>query len=291
MYEARFGLKRRPFPPTPDSSLYYPSTPHEQALAPLVRAIREDEGLALLVGEPGTGKTLLGQIFLERLGAGLVSAFLPHSQFSDRRGLLQTMLFDLGLPYEDASEQVLRLRLTELALKTAADAKRFVVVIDEAHHLTPEMLEELRLLGNLEAGRKAFQVLCLAQSPILQTLKQPALAAWNQRLAVRSILPALTPEEAHDYLQHHVRLAGGRADKIFDDESLDTLSRGSRGIPRLLNQAAHQALQLADAGELDHVDVECAAEALARLGIEDHEAASEPILDLHAVNPGLRRSA
>jgi type II secretory pathway predicted ATPase ExeA len=291
MYEARFGLKRRPFPPTPDSSLYYPSTPHEQALAPLVRAVREDEGLALLVGEPGTGKTLLGQIFLERLGAGLVSAFLPHSRFSDRRGLLQTMLFDLGLPYEDASEQVLRLRLTELALKTAADAKRFVVVIDEAHHLTPEMMEELRLLGNLEAGRKAFQVLCLAQSPILQTLKQPALAAWNQRLAVRSILPALTAEEAHDYLQHHVRLAGGRPDKIFDDESLETLARGSRGVPRVLNQSAHQALQLADAGELDHVDVECATEALARLGIEDSEAASEPILDLHAVNPGLRRSA
>ena len=292
MYEARFGLKRRPFPPTPDSSLYYPSTPHEQALAPLLRAINEDEGSLLLVGEPGTGKTLLGQIFLERLGDGIVSAFLPHSQFTDRRGLLQTILFDLGLPYEDGTEQLLRLRLTEYALKAASDGKRFVVVLDEAHHLTPEMLEELRLLGNLEAGRKAFQVLCLAQTPIFETLKQPALAAWSQRLAVRGILPALTTEDAHDYLRHHLRLAGGRPEAIFDEAALETLARGARGIPRLLNQSAHQALQLADAGDLQQVDIECAAEALGRLGLEDAGAEHEAILDLHAVPPQpLRRSA
>src|ERR1700761_7954962 len=91
MYEARFGLKRRPFSPMPDSSLYYPSTPHEEALAPLLRAIRDDEGLSVLVGEPGTGKTLLGHILLERTEDS-ENAFLGHSRFADRRGLLQTIL-------------------------------------------------------------------------------------------------------------------------------------------------------------------------------------------------------
>src|SRR5436190_23564004 len=90
---ARFGLKRRPFPPTPDSTLYYPATPHEQALAPLLRAIDDDEGLALLIGEPGVGKSLLGQILIERLGDSAATAFLPHSHYPNRAALLQTILY------------------------------------------------------------------------------------------------------------------------------------------------------------------------------------------------------
>ena len=274
MYEARFGLKRRPFSPMPDSSLYYPSTVHEAALAPLLGAVRDDEGMAVLAGEPGTGKTLLGQILLERI-AGCENAFLAHSQFADRRGLLQTILFDLGLAHDDdVTEQTLRLRLIDHALKTAGSGKRLICVVDEAHHLTPDMLEELRLLGNLEAGRKAFQVILLAQMPILDTLKQPKMASLNQRLAVRMVLPALTAEDSHDYLRHQIKVVGGRPESVFDEEALDILARGSRGIPRLLNQSAYQALQLADVGDLKRVDAECAAEALQRLGLESHDAES-----------------
>ena len=292
MYETRFGLKRRPFSPMPDSSLYYPSTPHEEALAPLLRALRDDEGLAVLVGEPGTGKTLLGHILLERT-ADSENAFLGHSQFADRRSLLQTILFDLGLPHDDdVSEQTLRLRVIEHALKTAASGKRLICVVDEAHHLSVDLLEELRLLGNLEAGRKAFQVVCLAQPALLDTLKQPKMASWNQRLAVRMSLAALTADESHDYLRHQIKMVGGRPESVFEDEALDVLATGARGIPRLLNQSAHQALQLADAGDLRRVDAECAAEALARLGLDqtENDEASEtgPILDLPA---SLRRSA
>jgi general secretion pathway protein A len=276
----------------PDSSLYYPSTPHEEALAPLLRAIRDDEGLAVLVGEPGTGKTLLGHILLERT-TDSENAFLGHSQFADRRGLLQTILFDLGLPHDDdVTEQTLRLRVIEHALKTAASGKRLICVVDEAHHLSPDLLEELRLLGNLEAGRKAFQVVCLAQPELLDTLKQPKLASWNQRLAVRKKLAVLTADESHDYLRHQIKMVGGRPESVFEDEALDVLAAGARGIPRLLNQSAHQALQLADAGDLGRVDVECAAEALLRLGLEESQEVETtedgPILDLPAM---LRRSA
>jgi general secretion pathway protein A len=288
MYETRFGLQKRPFSPMPDSSLYYPSTPHEEALAPLLRALRDDEGLAVLVGEPGTGKTLLGHILLERTD-DCENAFLGHSQFADRRGLLQTILFDLGLPHDDdVSEQTLRLRLIEHALKNAASGKRLICVVDEAQHLSVDLLEELRLLGNLEAGRKAFQVVCLAQPALLDTLKQPKMASWNQRLAVRRTLPALTAEDSHDYLRHQIKMVGGRPEAVFDDESLDVLASGTHGIPRLLNQAAHQALALADDGDLSRVDAECAGEALARLGLDEGPASdASPILDL----PALRRSA
>lgn len=289
MYEARFGLKRRPFPPTPDVSLYYPATPHEQCLAAIGRAIADDDGLALLVGEPGTGKTLLGHVLAERLGAGVTTAFLPHSNVGDRRGLLQAILFDLGLPYADDAEQGLRLRLTEFALKNASEGKRLVAIVDEAHHLSPELLEELRVLGNLEAGRKAFQAVCLAQSSIVETLKLPSLASWNQRLGLRQFLPALELAESLDYLLHRIRAAGGRPDDIFEETARDLIARAAHGVPRLLNQASHQAFLLAESNDLSRVDEECATDALVRLGIEVPEP-RDSILDLKKVDPK-RRSA
>jgi general secretion pathway protein A len=279
MYETRFGLKRRPFPATPDSALYYPATPHEAALAALARAVDEDAGLSLLTGAPGTGKTLVAHLLLERLGEGAVSAFLTNSHFPDRAALLQTILFDLGLPYDQGGEQALRLRLTEALLKNCADGKRNLIVVDEAHLLSPDLLEELRLLGNLEAGgRKAFQAVCLAQPKVVETLQQPRLAGWKQRLGVQAALEPLSALEACDYLLHHLRQAGAKAERVIDEAGLETLARGTHGTPRLLNQAAHRALVLADAADMDCVDAEAAIEALASLGLQvDDEAADAPL--------------
>jgi general secretion pathway protein A len=292
MYEKRFGLMRRPFPATPDSALFYPATAHEAALEALVRAVGDDAGLLLLTGAPGTGKTLLGHVLLERLGDNVASAFLTNSHLPDRAALLQTILFDLGLPFDDAGEQVLRLRLTDYFLKNCATGKRNLVLLDEAHLLSADLLEELRLLGNLEAGSdKAFQAVCLAQPGIAETLKQPALAGWKQRLAVQAHLEPLGLDEACDYLLHHLRLAGARPDKVIDSSGLEVLARGTHGIPRLLNQAAHQALVLADSADMDCVDAEAALEALAALGLsadEDAGADEEPNVRLAQE---LRRSA
>lgn len=286
----RFGLTCRPFPSTPDLGLYYPATPHEQAVGTLVRAINADEAPCVLLGEPGVGKSLVGQVVVERLGESAVCSFLPHAHFADRAALLQTLLYDLGLPHDEGSEQTLRLRLTDFALKTCAEGKRLVAIIDEAHLLSVEHLEELRLLGNLEAGRKAFQVVCLAQNRLLETLKDPRLAAWNQRVAVRIFLPALTFEDAVDYLAHHLRVAGGRPGTTMDDEAIESIARACHGVPRLLNQAANQAFLLAESAQLDAVDSECALEALSLLGLEvdagDSNESGHPILDLRE-----RRSA
>src|SRR5205807_6643906 len=122
--------------------------------------------------------------------------------------------YDLGLPYGDRGEQVLRLRLTEHLLKNCAAGKRTLLVLDEAQHLSADLLEELRLLTNLEAGsHKALQVVLIAQPAILDTLAQPALAALQQRVAVRCQVEPLGVEEACDYLQHHLRQAGAQPDR------------------------------------------------------------------------------
>jgi type II secretory pathway predicted ATPase ExeA len=276
MPESRFGFQRRPFPATPDSACYYPATGPERALERLLQGLRHGEGLALLTGEPGTGKTLLCHCLLERLRPDTTTAFLLNSHLADRTDLLQAILYDLSQPYEGQAEQQLRLRLTEFLLKSFGGGRPTVVIVDEAQHLTPDLLEELRLLGNLEAGLgKAVQIILAAQPTILQTLRRPELAALNQRLVVRVRLAPLGLEEAADYLLHHLRAAGARPDAVITEEALEVLARGTQGVPRLLNQAATQALELAESGEAELVDAEVALEALTCLGLEAEELPGE----------------
>jgi type II secretory pathway predicted ATPase ExeA len=282
MDEMRFGLRRRPFRATPDLDSYYPATGHEHALARLLQALRDDEGLALLTGEVGTGKTLVCHCLLERLGAEASTAFITNSHLRDRAGLFQAILYDLALPYQGLSEQELRLALTDFLLKNHAAGRRTVVIVDEAQHLSADLLEELRLLGNLEArGGKAFQAILVGQPALLAVLQRPELAAVSQRLAVRVQLEPLGVEEAADYLLHQLRAAGGQPEAILSEEAVQLLATATRGVPRLLNQAAHHALTLAHQGGTT-VDAEVALEALAELGLAaepaEAEAASREIL-------------
>jgi type II secretory pathway predicted ATPase ExeA len=280
MYETRFGFRRRPFPATPDSRAYYPATSHERALALLRRALDDGDAIALLTGAPGTGKTLVCHGLLERLGEGVVSAFLTNSHFGSRSALLQAILYDLSLPYEGAGEQELRLRLTDFLLNTYRAGRRTALVIDEAHHLSPDLLEELRLLGNLEGGRgRAVQVVLAGQPGLLETLRLPELAAFNQRVLARARLDPLGVDEAIDYLLHHLRAAGGRPERVITEDGLELLARQTRGVPRLLNQAAHQALTLADSADASLVDAEAALEALALLGLEGPTETEQPLAD------------
>src|SRR5262249_52871575 len=153
---------------------------------------------------------------------------------------------DLSLPHEGRAEQEMRLALIDHLLKRYAGGSRTVVLIDEAQHLGVELLEELRMLGNLEGqAGKAVQVVLLGQPELLDSLGRPELASLRQRVAVRATLEPLGVEEAADYLLHHLRAAGARAEQVLVDEALELLARNTHGVPRLLNQAAHQALRLA----------------------------------------------
>jgi type II secretory pathway predicted ATPase ExeA len=281
MYEAHFGLKQRPFRSTPDRECYYPATSHEQALAPLRLALADGEGFSLMTGEPGMGKTLLCHRLLESEPAP--TAFLTNSHFPSRAAMLQAILFDLSLPHELGSEQALRLALTEFLLKNLAQDRRTLLVIDEAHHLTPDLLEELRLLTNIESGRqKALQVLLAAQPQFEKCLTLPQLASFRQRLMVRCRLEPLGRHESADYLGHHLKLAGGWPDKIFTEEALDIIARATGGVPRLLNQAAHLSLVLAFQAGVSIADAEVAMEACAAMDLTVDEPPEEAELSVVA---------
>jgi type II secretory pathway predicted ATPase ExeA len=156
-------------------------------------------------------------------------------------------------------------------------------VVDEVQHLTTDMLEELRLLGNLEASDgKALQVVLAGQPGVNDTLKLPELASLSQRLAVRVLLEPMNVQEAADYLLHQVRQAGGQPHELWSEEALEMLARGTGGVPRLLNQAAHQALTLACAAGASLVDAEAVLEAMNLLGLEN--SLIEPGEDTEAVD-------
>jgi type II secretory pathway predicted ATPase ExeA len=282
MYEAHFGLRQRPFRSTPDPGCYYPAAAHEAALHLLLGALADDEGFALLTGEPGSGKTLMAAILIDRLAEKSQCVFVTNGHMSRPVDLFQAVLYDLGLPYEGKREQELRLTLTDRLLTRYAEGQRTVLVFDEAHHLPPEVLEELRLLGNLETrlGR-AVQVVLVGQPSLLEALQRPELRALAQRIAARASLDRLPREEAADYVLHHLRLAGARPEALLSDEAIDLIARATGGLPRLLNQATHLALALTCQAEAGRVDAEGALESLSRLGLEveetdEAEAVPEP---------------
>jgi type II secretory pathway predicted ATPase ExeA len=269
MYDTRFGLRRRPFRPTPDTDSYFPAATHETALRQLRRALDDDEGVALLTGEPGTGKTLVARKLLEDLDETVRVVLLTNSHVSRNGDLLQAVLFDLGLPYQGLTEQVARLAVTDSCLDFYGEGGKTLIVVDEAHHLAPDVLEELRLLSNLEGkDGKAVQVLLVALPAIEETLARPALGALRQRVTVRSRLEPLDVDESADYLRHQVSAAGGKPDKVFGEDVLDILAAAGGGLPRVLNQAAHAAFVLADEAGQSRVDAEAAVEAVTRLGLD-----------------------
>lgn len=268
MYLTHFGLTDRPFRPTADTPFYYPATHHEIALARLRQALAVEEGFAVLSGETGLGKTLLLHRLIAQAEEDRHILLVSNTHFNTAAGLFQTLLFDLGLPFEGRSEHELRLAVTEQLLKTFENGRQVLLILDEAQHLTPHLLEELRLLSNLETSETKVVQIVLAGLPLLaEMIRRPGLAALQQRIRTRIELTPLDVHESADYVAHQIRAVGGRPEQIFTEEALDVLARACRGVPRLLNHAADLAMQLAAAAELATVDAEAVSEALHDLGL------------------------
>ena len=274
---AHFGLTRRPFRPTPDTDAYYKAPTHEAALAALRHAYEARDGLALVDGEPGTGKTIIVRKFLDGLDPAVAPVFLPSPRFLRPTDLYQAILFDHGTDYRGLSEQELRLLVTDHLLGRVSAGEPTVLVLDEAQGLGPDVLEELRLLGNIEtrAAKAAFIVLA-AQLGLRERLAKPELAAFAQRVAVRCKIEPLSREDAGRFLHHQLEVAGGSA-SLLTDEALNLLTEHAHGVPRILNQAAALAFQLAGSAEAENVDTEAAWEALLQLGLATGELDAEPV--------------
>ncbi|MCH8537450.1 MAG: AAA family ATPase [Alkalimonas sp.] len=245
MYLSHFRLQQMPFSLTPNTAFYVELIPHQQAFEVLETALTAGEGFIKIVGEVGTGKTLLCRRLLHHAQAHWRLAYVPDPCLSPSE-LRWALAAELGLQYSgNIDHQQLQQLLQRHLMLLAARQQQVILVIDEAQALPDETLEALRLLTNLETEqRKLMQVVLFAQPELDQRLQQHRFRQLRQRISFSYRLRAMTAAEVFAYVQTRLAIAGNPQLK-FSASALRLLANASRGIPRLVNVMCHKALMLA----------------------------------------------
>ena len=261
IYEAFYGLTDQPFAITTDPKFFYLSASHQQAFGELLNGLRRREGMLLLTGETGTGKTTLCRAVLESLGSRTFSAMILNPYMSGAE-VFRIVLRDFGLVSpEDLRRgtlvnadvpQLLDTIETFLRSLVAIDSHA-VIVLDEAQSLTPQVLDQIRLLTALEKdNRRLVQVVLCGQPALLETLQSDPMRALNERITRRVTLAPLGASEVHAYIQHRLAIAGGMHSVTFGPDATAVVADLSRGLPRRINMLCDRALE---EGRFDGVTV------------------------------------
>src|ERR1700675_4778986 len=236
MYKEFYGLRANPFDVNPDPRSLFLTRHTEAALACLTYGIQSRKGVVLLTGEVGTGKTTLINKLLEWLRLQQVAtAFIFNSRLNTTQSL-DYMMADFGIPCESKAKSQILLRLYNWLLDRYRAGETAVLIVDEAQNLTDEVLEEIRMLTNLETfTEKWLQIVLVGQPELEQKLKQPQLRQLRQRLTLRAKTHPLTLEETKSYVQQRLRIAGSNGVPIFDSDATIAIHRYANGIPRWIN--------------------------------------------------------
>ena len=271
MYEEFYGFRDNPFRLTPDPDYLFLSTNHQEALGHLLFGVREGSGVVVITGEIGAGKTTLLRTLVRNLDESTIIAYIFNPALSAVE-LLQTINTDLGLPSSSTSKKELIDDLNRFLLEQQAAKRRVVVIIDEAQDLEPGVLEQLRLLSNLETEReKLLQIVLVGQPELRDTLGRPELAQLDQRVTLRWHLGPLDEEETAAYVRHRIRVASeGREPVNFSASALSTVYRIANGIPRVINILCHRALLIAYTREERQIDRAIILQAAKEIGREDN---------------------
>ena len=271
MYERHFGLKQRPFSIAPDPRYLFMSERHREALAHLLYGVQGGGGFVLLTGDVGAGKTTVCRCFLEQLPERCNVAYIFNPKLTVEE-LLRTVCAELRIPYQHEGPGVATVKdyvdaLNEFLLRTHAVRQTTVLIIDEAQNLSVRVLEQLRLLTNLETNeRKLLQIILIGQPELRAILARPDMQQLAQRVIARYHLEALTEQETAHYVSHRLSVAGLRQANPFDQRAMRRVFRYSRGVPRRINLLCDRALLGAYADSKPTVDRriidKAAAEAL-----------------------------
>ncbi|RMF83284.1 MAG: hypothetical protein D6739_07405 [Nitrospirae bacterium] len=262
MYERHFGLKTNPFRIQANPEFLYLSPKHDRALATLEYGLLERKGFVVLVGEIGSGKTTLLNYVLGRLPEDVTVAFVFHTNLSKSEFLALVLSeFEVEAPEGDAE----RLNaLYDFLLAEYQAGRRAVLMVDEAQNLAPEVLEQVRLLANLETGQQPLLQIILAGQPGLsKTLARPELEQLRQRVGVTYHLEPLDEEEVAPYIHHRLERAGAERLDLFEEAAYPLIYRHTRGVPRLINQLCDSALVAAYAEEMEQVTADLLEEVAA----------------------------
>lgn len=265
MYKQFFGLTRNPFEISPDPFFYHPTPRHNEALANLHYGVGRRKGFIVITGEVGTGKTLLVRCLLAELRKSNIAFGYVFNPLLSTMEFFQYIMADLGLPYSGRSKTEMLLDLNRFLIQRHARGLITALVIDEAQALRPELLEEIRLLTNLETSQqKLLQIVLLGQPELEIFLDSPELRQLKQRVALRCHLLPLDYQQTRAYILARLERAGAQAQPpIFSEDALESIFEFSRGIPRIINTLCENAMVNAYARQQRPVTGDLVAEVAA----------------------------
>jgi general secretion pathway protein A len=269
MYNAFFGFTESPFNLSPDPTFLYRSVQHEEALANLIYGVQSRKGFIVLTGEVGTGKTTMLECLRDFLEAQRIEfAFIFNSRINSDQ-FFEMIAYDLNLQCQRPTKTEVLFRLNELLLQQASHGRTTVLIIDEAHNLDWDVLEEIRMLGNLENRRgKLIQVILAGQPEFDRKLDAPNLRQLKQRIVLRCALEPFTEEDTLEYVQTRLAKVGMPHQTIFPPEVLAEVHVRSLGIPRLINAICDNLLLTAFALERKTTDLEMLEEVSQDMRLE-----------------------
>ena len=242
MYEKFYDFSEKPFNASPDSKFFFPSVKHLEALNSLIYAINEKKGFVVITGEIGAGKTTVYRTLLNKLDLNTKVAVITNTHLTAKE-LIAEILDELEIEYQGGTKQKLLSQLNHYLIRQLSEDMKIVLIIDEAQNLTPKVLEEVRMLSNLETEKeKLIQIILVGQPQLKAKLEHPRLAQFKQRIAVYYHLYPLTKEEVQRYILHRLSLVSSNGLDIFSPGAVDLIYQHSGGIPRLINLICDSAL-------------------------------------------------
>lgn len=269
MYESFFNLKKKPFDLVPNPEFLYMSRSHRRALIHLDYGIHERAGFILLTGEVGSGKTTLIRDLIKKRPAGVLLSKVFNTSVNFEQ-LLAMVNDDFGLEVQGKDRTSLLRDLNDFLIEQYSLGNRPTLIIDEAQNLTPELLEDIRMLSNLEADdAKLLQIIMVGQPELRKTLALPSLLQLRQRISINCHLSPLNRPELEEYILHRLEIAGNREAVTFCPGSMDIIYRYSRGIPRLVNIICDFLMLSAFAEETRQIDEDMVKDVIGDLDFEN----------------------
>jgi general secretion pathway protein A len=254
MYCSFYGIREKPFSITPDPKFLYLGKTHKEAFAHLLYGIRERGGFIVVTGEIGAGKTTLCRGLLTHLDEHTLVAFIFNPTLSALE-LLKSINEDFGIPSRGVTKKELIDELNQFLLEKRTEGKNTVLIIDEAQNLDGEVLEQIRLLSNLETDtEKLLQIILIGQPEFRHILEQPRLLQLNQRVTVRYHLRALSADETAEYIRHRLSVIDAEDKILFSPEAMKKIWRATKGVPRLINVLCDRALLAGYSTRRKHID-------------------------------------
>lgn len=254
MYCKYYGLKERPFNVTSDPAFFFSSKKHKEALSHLLYGVSQRKGIIVLTGEIGTGKTTICRFFLNQVGKNVKTAFILNPAFSEAQ-LLESIVNDFGIDPKNKTKLGMVLKLNNFLLNESSAGNNLVLIVDEAQNLKPALLEQIRLLSNLETEKdKLLQVILVGQPELNSRLNLYNLRQLRQRIMVRCHIGPLDIDEIKGYINWRLEVAGADKKVEFSNEAVDIISRFSGGTPRLINMICDRALLAGFVKETAYID-------------------------------------